>query len=687
MSVLTPTSIAVIGASTTEGKVGHAVMQNLITAGFAGQLYPVNPKGGEIQGKKAFPSVLEIPGSVDLAVIVIPAKAVPKAMSDCAAKGITNIVVISAGFAELGKNEGQNLQKEIQEIATKHSLNLIGPNCLGILRPSLKLNASFATMPAAGNVALISQSGALAVALMDASPARGLGYSLVLSIGNKAVMDECDFLKMCQDDDETKVIGIYVESIRDGRRFVSIASQISKPIVLLKAGTSATGQRAASSHTGALAGADAAIDAACSEAGIHRARSTADFLDLLQVLSTQPSLLTRRIAIVTNAGGPGILAADAVAAVGLELPALSKENKQKLAAALPAAASVNNPIDVLGDAGVDAYVAALEACGRDKNIDGVAVLLTPQTMTPVEAIARAMITWRREYPMMPIVASFVGGENVSKGVQILQESGVPVFETPERAVLALANLLPRSEKQLIKSSKTIKMTGKKDITTLLKDQKGLLSEEITQKLFTLYDLELPPQKLAQSADEAARIADEIGYPVIAKISSPEILHKTDVSGIRANLKTATDVRSAFTAIQTDVQKHEPHAHIRGILIQKFLPIGNEFIVGAVRDPSFGPMVLVGLGGIYTELFQDTSTRLAPVTLEQSYELLQELQAWKLLLGMRGQTQSDIDELAALVQKISILIAENERIQQLDLNPVLVGKENVIIADAKIITSL
>jgi acetyltransferase len=694
MAFLKPTSIAVIGASAQEGKVGHDILKNLLTQGYGGSVFAVNVKGGEILGKKAYASVKDITETIDMAIIVIPAAAVPAALTECGEKKIKNVVVISAGFGEVHTDEGKKLEGELTAIAKKYEIELLGPNCLGLVRPSIKMNASFAKdVPPAGNVGFISQSGATAVALMDMASACGIGFSVMLSIGNKAIMDECDTLEMLAKDDETRVIGFYLESVKDGKRFREIAARVAarKPIVLLKAGVSARGRAAASSHTGALAGSDGAIDALCAETGIHRAHTSEEFFDLLGVLGSQPTLLSEKIAVITNAGGPGILATDAVESThGIELAILSEHIAADLRTKLPPAASVANPIDLIGDAGTDRYEAALIACREDKNVDGLVVILTPQVMTPVTEIAQKIVDVMASAPLMPVVACFMGGESVKEGTALLRAHHIPVFSTPERAVRAMGALRmpqPGTAAAINNKNSAAPLRGCGDnVKKILKNKHGLLDEETTATLFALYDLPLPRQALAKSAEEAVMLAEKIGYPVIAKIQSKDIVHKTDIGGVRANLKNKSDVMNAWHDIVSAVKTNAPSAKIDGLLIQQFLPAGDEFIVGSTRDASFGPLVLVGLGGIYTELFRDSTLRIAPVDGKTAYDMLAELKAWKLLLGMRGKPQADIDALATLIEKVSAMVTECAAILELDLNPVLVTSESVIIADAKVIVS-
>lgn len=679
MAFLSPQNIAVIGASHQPGKVGHDIFKNLCEQGFKGNVYPVNPKGEEILGRACFKTIAELPDSVDLAIVVVPAAGVPQVLRECAAKKILQAVIISAGFGETGTDEGHALEEELKTIAKETGMKIIGPNCLGILRPSIGMNASFAKdLPAAGGIGLFSQSGATMVAIMDASEELGLSFSSMLSIGNKTVMDECDMLEMLRDDPETTVIGCYLESIHDGQRFRSLSAEITKtkPVVLLKAGVSSQGQRAVSSHTGALAGSDKAIGAVCAQCGIRRAHDLEEFFDLLSVLSTQPPLPTDQIAVVTNAGGPGILATDAAERNKLSLVTLSKERADNLRKVLPPAASVKNPVDVLGDAGDDRYAAALKEVIADPGVDGVVALLTPQVMTPVTQIAQSIIDAAKKNPLIPVAVSFVGGSGVQEGVTLLRKNRIPCFPTPERAVRAMAMLRPCTTSGAPSAVQTPK-------TSILAGKTGLLSEDETKELFGQFNLPLPRQLLATTKEEAAAFAEKLGGKVVLKISAPEILHKTDMGGVRIGL-AGDAVGGAFGEILANAKKNAPQAHVRGVLVQEMLPPGHEFIVGGLRDPSFGPMVMVGLGGIYAELFKDTSFRLAPVTAEDTYEMLEDLQSWKLLLGMRGAPPDDIDGLAALIVNVSRMMIACPEISELDCNPAIVRSDGIVIADAKVV---
>ncbi len=698
MSFLNPQSIAVIGASTDEHKVGHLVLKNLLTQGYTGEVFPVNPKGGDILGKKAYTSIGDISGFVDLGIIVTPAETVLELAEACGKKGIPSLIVISAGFAESGE-EGKKREMQLKDIMKKYKMTLVGPNCLGVMRPSGKMNASFGNiLPPAGNVALLSQSGALGEAFIDSAASIGLGLSLFVSMGNKASMDECDFLQICADDPETKVIGLYLESINDGQRFLELARNIGtgcgaqgsktpgKPIVLLKAGTTEKGRRAVSSHTGALAGSNAAVDALCIQGGVRRAKTAEHFLDLLRTLSHQPALPSRNIAIITNAGGPGVLATDAAEKAGLVLAALSPDHEAALAKVLPPTASTKNPIDVLGDALADRFEAALSAVAKDAAIDGAVVIVTPQVMTPSKEIATKVIQTRKSNPLFPIVTSFMGGEGVREARDFLHKNGVPNFESPETAVEMLAELRtdePNGNGAKKRQIPTSTIRAKK-AAAVLQNASGLLNEETTEQLLSLYDLPLPQGRVATTKDQAKAIAKEIGFPVTAKISSKDILHKTDMGGVRISLMTAEAVGKAFDEILKNAKKNAPKADVAGVFIQQCFQPGSEFIVGALKDPGAGHLVMVGLGGVYTELFKDTSFRVAPVTIEETYPMLSSLKSWKLLMGMRGKAPLNVDALATLISQVSLLVTECPQIREIDLNPVLVTENALSVLDAKVV---
>jgi acetyltransferase len=687
MSLLNPNSIAVIGASADEKKVGHVLLRNLMTQGYKGTVYPINPKGGKILGKETFPSVTAVAGHIDLAIIATPASSVLALAEECGKKDVQTLVVITAGFRETGTEEGIRAEEELAAIARRYKMLLVGPNCLGFMRPSISLNASFANdLPRSGKVAFLSQSGALGGASVDRAQRIGLRLSFFLSMGNKALMNECDFLELCEDDPETNVIGLYLEGIVDGRRLLEIGERVAqkKPIVLLKAGTTEKGRKAASSHTGALAGSDAAVDAICRQAGITRAQSVDELLDLLRTQSLQPPLASSRIAIVTNAGGAGVLGTDAAEKAKLSLPSLLPKHEAELQKVLPPFASLKNPIDVLGDALEDRFEAALHMAAKDENIDGIAVFVTPQMMTPVRAIAETIVAVMKNYPLIPTVASFMGGESVHEGIEILHEHGIPNFSCPETAISTLATLWHQEPVMCTHRAPVADEERAAKAAVILHDCHGLLDEGRLQRLFSLYRLPLPEMSIASSAEEAVQIATRIGLPVVAKVDSRDILHKTDIGGVRVNLSSTKAVAEAYEEIMANVRKNAPEANVNGVLIQQCLPAGDEFIVGAIADPCVGHLVMTGLGGIYTELFSDASFRVVPVSEKTAFEMLEDLKAWKILLGMRGKPRRDIISLARLIRTVSLLVTECPQITEIDLNPVLVQEQQIVILDAKVV---
>jgi len=685
MSLLYPDSVAVIGASNDEKKVGHLIFRNLLTQGYPGGVYPVNPKGEKILGKETYKSVGAIRGPVDLAIIVTPAETVEGLAEECGKKGVESLIVISAGFGESGE-DGRARESRLGKITDRYRMRLVGPNCLGIMRPGIRLNASFAPfLPPAGNVALLSQSGALGDAFIDRAEKIGLNISFFVSMGNKAKMDECDFLEICAEDPETKVIGLYLESIRDGRRFLELGQRIGpvKPIILLKSGISEKGRGAALSHTGVLAGSDAAVQAICEQAGLIRAGTTGEFLDLLRTISHQPPLLSKRIAIITNAGGPGVLAADSAERCGLDLPALSPGHEDQLKKMLPRTASIKNPIDVLGDAMADRYMAAMTAAARDSGPDGAMVILTPQVMTPAKEVAETIARVKKSFPLFPIVACFMGGKSLEEAIALLHKNGIPNFSTPESGIRMLAALY-RAERKKFTKPAPLELKRAIKAREIIGKTQGLLTEAQTRRLLKMYKLPLPDGQVAAKSPEAVKIARKIGFPVTAKISSKDILHKVDIGGVRLNLLDSKAVEKAFGEIMINARDRAPKARVKGVLIQQFLPPGDEFIVGAMRDPTIGHLIMAGLGGIYTELFKDVSFRVAPVSAGEAYPMLTGLKSWKLFLGLRGKKQLDIDAFAVLISRVSLLVQECPGIKELDLNPVLLKEKGLTILDAKIV---
>jgi acetyl coenzyme A synthetase (ADP forming)-like protein len=691
-----PRSVAVIGASREPGKVGFAVLRSIIDGGYKGEVYPVNPKADKILGLTAYKSVSDVPGDIDLAVIVVPAQAALDVMEECGKKGVRYAVVISAGFKEIG-GEGIEREKKLTETARKYGIRVVGPNCLGIMDLHTPLNASFAPMPETrGGIAFVSQSGALLSAILDWAPKAGIGFSKIVSLGNKADLNEVDFLAYLGEDPETKVILLYLESIVDGRRFVEIGSTVArkKPVILLKGGVTEAGARAALSHTGAMAGGVTALKAALRKAGIIQVSTISELFDMAIAFNSQPIPMGSRIGIVTNAGGGGVVASDLLVSRGLRLAELSKQTIDYLRSTLPPVASVYNPVDVIGDAKADRYRVAIEALLRDPAVDGLLVILTPQVVTEPEETAKVIIELSRQYSSKPVLAVFIGGEKVEKATKMLIEKNIPVYEMPERAVAAMfglasyrelreyvAKVLERMEIFDVDRERALEI-----IEEAKKQNRRVLLEHEAKDVVKSYGVPVAPTKLATSENHAIEIARRLGYPVVLKIASPDITHKSDVGGVIMNLKSDEEVAEAFRTIISNAKRCAPTASIHGVVVQRMVPKGREVIVGATKDPTFGHIIMFGLGGIYTELFKDVSFRLAPLSLYEAREMIAETKAYTLLRGFRGEPPADINSIMDTLLRVSKLVTDVPEIVEMDINPLFVYEEGAGVAavDVKIV---
>jgi acetate---CoA ligase (ADP-forming) len=692
-----PRSVAVIGASTSPGKLGYTVVENLVEGGYVkvGQVYPINPKADEILGQKAYPSVNDVPGPIDLAVIVIPYPHVPDALRQCGEKKIPAAIIITAGFREAGM-EGLERENELLEIAREYDIRLVGPNCLGVIDTFTPLNASFsAGTPPSGPMAFMSQSGALGTAVLDWALAGRLGLSKFVSLGNKADVDETELLKAWVEDEHSRVIMIYVEGLPNGQNFIETAREISKikPIVAVKSGVTQSGSRAVSSHTGSLAGSEQAYQAAFQQAGVLRADSMQTLFDIALALGYQPPLKGDRIAIVTNAGGPGILATDALEHSGMALARFQPETKQNLQEYLPDAASAANPVDVLGDARSDRYRQAMEVVEADPNVDGIMIVLTPQAMTEIEATAEA-IADLADRSEKPILACFMGESRVSAGIKILEKRGVPNYSFPERAALAFRAM---SDYQAIKATpqpefehyEADQEAVRATFERVRSEDRLTIGDTEAREIQKAYGLRLPKSELARNPDEAVKFAAEIGYPVVLKIASPDILHKTDVGGVRVGLRSATEVRDAFELMTYRAERYLPEARLWGCLVQEMAPAGGlEILVGMNRDPQFGPLVTFGLGGIYVETLQDVTFRVAPFSRLEAQAMLSEIRAHSLLDGVRGQPAVDKDAIIDTLLRIGQLVQDFPEIVELDINPLIVYPEGqgAISIDMRLVLS-
>jgi acetyl coenzyme A synthetase (ADP forming)-like protein len=672
-----PRGVAVIGASPKPGKLGHAVLHNVIRYGYKGSIYPVNPKGGEILGLPAYPSVKDIPGAVDMAVVLVPAAAVPGVIEECGQKGIKGAVVITAGFREVGR-EGRHLEHQLIENARRYDMRVIGPNVLGIIDTVASLNASFAAgMPRRGHVAFMSQSGALCTSVLDMALGQGTAFSRFYSIGNKADLNEIDFLHAWSDDPETNVIVAYLEGITNGPEFMKTARQVTrkKPVVSIKSGTTSAGSRAASSHTGTLAGSEKAYDAAFKQVGIVRAGSVQELFDYTQAFDRQPLPTSNAVAVVTNAGGPGIMASDAIERIGMRLASLTPEIQQKLRSALPAAASVVNPIDVLGDATADRYELAIDAALSDPRVGIVLVVLTPQTATQIPETARVLGRLSNRH-QKPTFAAFMGDVAIRPALEILSEFRVPNYQVPERAVAAIGAMWNYhrwldTPELAIEPLDADRDRVRQVFEHVRGEKRAAAGDTEARDVIAAYGVPLPRSVLAGSAEEAVAAAEDIGYPVAMKVASPDILHKTDIGGVKLNLASATDVRDAFDLITYRATRHMPDATIWGCQVQQMVKGGKECIIGVNRDPQFGPLLMFGLGGVYVEALKDITFRVAPIDRREAREMISEIRAYPLLRGVRGEPSSDLEKIADTLVRVSQLVTDFPEIVELDINPLLV----------------
>jgi acetyltransferase len=678
-----PKSVAVIGASTSPEKLGHAVLDNLVNGGYfedGRQVYPINPGADSILGLKAYPTVTDVEDPIDLAVIVIPYPYVPDALRTCGEKEIPAVIVISAGFREAGM-DGLERERELIEIADQYGIRLIGPNCLGVIDTFTPMNASFsADIPPRGPMGFMSQSGALGTAILDWAQAGRLGLSKFVSLGNKADVDEIDLLRAWKLDDTSRVLLCYIEGLTDGQEFIRVARDVSKhkPIVALKSGVTQAGSRAVSSHTGSLAGSEQAYQAAFRQSGVIRAQSLQDLFDYAIAFGYLPPLRGEKIAIVTNAGGPGILATDAIERSGLQLARFEPKIIRALEEFLPDAASAANPVDVLGDARSDRYRFALEEVVKDPNVDGVLVILTPQAMTEIVETAEVIADIAGEVEV-PVLACFMGEARVEAGTKVLDKHNIPNFGFPERAAMVFQGMSRYRQNQEkpppeYETFDVDKETVAQIIDEVLSAGRVSIGDAEARSILTAYGLEIPASKLAETADLAVEFANEMGYPVVLKIASPDILHKTDVGGVKVDLENATDVRDAFDLITYRAQRYLPEARIWGCLVQKMVPKGLEVLIGMNRDPQFGPLVTFGLGGIYVETLKDVSFRVAPFSPAEAHEMLKEIRASALLEGVRGEPPVDHEVLVDAILRIAQLVQDFPMIAELDINPFIAYEE-------------
>jgi acetyltransferase len=691
-----PGSVAVIGATEKDGSVGRTVLWNLISSPFGGTVFPVNPKRSSILGIKAYPSLAEIDDPVDLAVIVTPATTAPGLMAECAAKGVKGVIIISAGFREVGP-EGAELERRVLAEARAARIRVVGPNCLGVMNPIGGLNATFAAgMAAPGSVGLVSQSGALLTAVLDWSAREGVGFSSVVSLGSMLDVGWGDVIYYFGDDPDTSSILIYMETIGDARAFLSAAREVAltKPIIVIKPGRTAQAAKAAASHTGSLTGSDEVLDTAFRRAGVLRVDSIADLFGMAEILAKQPRPKGPNLTIVTNAGGPGVLATDALVGGGGRLTELSEATMAAYDEVLPAVWSHNNPVDIIGDAPPERYAKALEIAAADPAADGMLVILTPQAMTDPTRTAQVLVPYAR-IEGKPVLASWMGGRDVEEGAAILRRAGIPTFDYPDTAA-EMFNYLWRSSVDLRglyetpvlpeEPERALDRAAASDLIRAARvEGRTLLTEAESKAVLSAYGIPIAETRVARTTDEAVEAAEAIGYPVVVKLHSRTITHKTDVGGVQLNLADADAVRGAWRTIEAAVGGARGPEHFEGVTVQPMINYtGYELIIGSSLDAQFGPVLLFGMGGQLVELFRDRALGLPPLTSTLARRMIERTTIAGALPGIRGRRPIDLDALEQLLVRFSLLVVEQRRIKEIDINPLLASPERLIALDARIV---
>jgi len=690
-------SVAVLGATKIPGTVPFDIFQNILKDNFQGTIYPVSPSAKSIAGVRAYKYVLDIPDPLDLAVIVFQSSVVHLALEQCGQKGIRAAIIISAGFKEIG-GAGLERERQIKEIADKHGISFIGPNCLGVINtdPSAHLNASFARkMPKEGSIGFLSQSGALCTAVLDYAQAKHIGFSKFVSFGNKADISDIDLMYYLRDDPKTKVILVYLEEITDGRAFMDAAHDIitraGKPILAIKSGRTKEGAAAAASHTGSLAGSDEVTDAALRQAGVIRCANIEEMFNIAIALAYQPLPKGKRVAIITNAGGPGVLATDSAIAQNLELAQFSEETRDIFKKSLPATANIKNPVDVIGDARADRYRVALSSALKDPGVDGTLVILTPQSMTDIDNIAEEVTNVAAQFDK-PLYASFMGEADVASGINILQRRNIPHYILPEFMCRAFAGAYFFREQREAPDDPAHTFTDIRPdaaaaiLATAKAAGRKYLREEEAIGVLKAYGLPVLPFGVATSVAEARRVAEHVGFPVVMKVSSEDIVHKFDVGGVLVGIRDEQQASESYDRIMASCRKADPNAVIRGVYVQKMVTGGEEVILGAKRDPSFGPVIMFGLGGIFVEVFKDVRFRVAPVGPRHANQMVREIRAFRMLAGARGKAPRDVAAIEECIQRLSILVLDCPQIAELDINPLIVRDEGqgAFAADSRIL---
>lgn len=691
--LLTPKSVAVIGASATPGKIGWSVMKNLIDGGYEGPIYPINPSAGEILGIKAYASVLDVPGTIDAAIITVPSKLVDGVTDELGKKGVKGMIVISSGYSEVGNRQ---LEEDLVKKAKSYGMRVLGPNIVGVLSNTDKFNGSFAPfLPLAGKASLVSQSGALLIALDAATYTRRVGFDKLISIGNMSDVDFADIVTWLDKDPNTSCITLYIEGFKDGRAFIDAALDAHKPIIALKAGVSAHGAAAAASHTGSLAGAAKVYSAALQQSGVIQATDLDNLFDRTLALSLQPPMNGDNLLIITNGGGVGVLATDAAEKAGLPLKFAPADVQAELKKHMPDFGSAKNPVDLTGMAGNEWYGDAVRYSFAHPWTEGLAVLYCETAITNPMEIAQSIKKAVDESGVKdkPIAVSFVGGERSEEAMRWLVENGIPAYGAPDIAVDALGSLREYARMKALTSAthqpclESDEAAAREIIAKARADGRDSLTEIEAKQVFAAYGLPVTTTELAKTEDEAVKLAHNVGYPVVMKIVSPDILHKSDAGGVKVNLKDEASVRDAFKTIMKNAKAYKASAKIHGIAVQEMAPWGTEVILGSVNDPTFGPTMMFGLGGIFVEVLKDVTFRVAPVADNQAMKMLDEIRGAPILTGVRGEAPRDKKALSEVIcQYSSMIIDLKDEIAESDANPVLVYEHGagVKVVDARII---
>jgi acetyltransferase len=695
-SLFNPKSVAIIGASKSPGKIGNVIVKNMISCGYKGKIFPVNPKEPEIEGLSCYPSVEKTPEPAEIAVLSVPAAKSLEIAEMCGKSGVRHLVTITAGFKETGR-DGLELERKLLEICRNYKMRMLGPNCVGLMDTHTPINASFAAgYPLKGEIAFISQSGAMVLSILDWSFRTGLGFSKFVSLGNKADLTEAHFIEDAAEDPNTRVILCYIEDVEDGSHFIEVARRAvkKKPIIILKSGTSQAGAQAASSHTGALAGSDLAYETAFKQCGVIRAREMSELFDLAVAFAKQPVPRGQRVAIVTNSGGPGIVATDNIEQKNLSMARFTKETTDALREYLPAEANIYNPVDVLGDAKADRFRFSLEKVLADPGVDSAVVLICPTAVSEPLETAQAMLEMRQSYPDKPVFAAFMGGDKLAEGAKALSQAQIPCFTFPEPAITSISGMasysrikdMPEEQEQLSFPDVDMK-TVKAVLFDIKRDNRLVLLGSEAAEIVSAYGIPAVPTFLANSPEEAAGYAEQAGFPVVLKIASPKIMHKTDVGGVKIGLSSREEVSRGFIEIMDNVHRYLPRVVLYGVEVQKMMPKGVELIIGVTRDVQFGPLIAFGLGGIYVNLLKDVAFRLTNGLVAREIEkMIAETKAYTLLRGYRGEKPADINAVIDTIGRVAKLVTDFPEITEMDINPAFAYSQGISALDVKITVS-